>query len=77
MEEKVNNLISCHISCKEANLTYGLSQYQQTYYTICRIDADANAVALYAVALVKKEVPESELKPAVISDLQVFLQESK
>ena len=43
----------------------------------CRIDADANAVALYAVALVKKEVPESELKPAVISDLQVFLQESK
>ncbi|XP_067944234.1 RNA-binding protein 26-like [Watersipora subatra] len=40
------------------------------------IDADANAVGMYALALVKKDVPEVELKPAICSDLSVFLAEN-
>lgn len=40
----------------------------------CRIDADPIAVAKYAIALIKKDIPDDELKSTVCGDLSVFLQ---
>ena len=42
-----------------------------------RCDADPQALSKYVIALIKKEKTAEELKPVCLSQLDVFLQESK
>ena len=49
----------------------------QHKYLHCSCDADPQALAKYVIALIKKEKSAEELKPLCLSQLDVFLQESK